>query len=293
DGDVYDPHDGISDLAHGTVRFVGLAQDRIAEDVLRLLRFFRFFGLYGRRAADPDALAACRAQAEKLKGLSGERVRDELFKILAVPEPGDVAVMMRGVGVFDHILPEAGGVGRLRMLGWLETRAIRIEAVKPDPLRRLAALLDTDAEGAAAAAARLRLSNRETLHLVTLVAPPVAVSPDLDGPALRKALHRLGPDTVRDLALLVWAGELAVTPRLPAARTEGWIGLIEACDRWRGAVFPLQGTDALDLGIPEGPRVGQLLDGVEAWWEEGDYAADREACLEKLKALAAEDAGGD
>ncbi len=287
-GDVYDPHDGISDLAHGRIRFVGMAQERIEEDALRLLRFFRFFGLFGRPPPNADATAACRAMAGRLTELSGERVRDELLKILLVPDPGELAVLMRGLGIFDPILPEAGDMGRLRMIAWLETRAIKIDSVSPDAFRRLAALLDTDAEGAQAVAGRLRLSNAETLRLVTLAQPPVDLSPGLDEKAFRRALHRLGPDPVRDLALLAWSGELAATPRLPSERTQGWIELLEACDEWQGAVFPLQGQDALDLGVAEGPAVGGLMARVEDWWEEGDYQAGREACVEKLKALVAE-----
>ena len=288
-GDVYDPHDGISDLAHGRIRFVGLAQERIEEDGLRLLRFFRFFGLFGRPPPNADATAACRAMAGRLKDLSGERVRDELLKILLVPDPGELAVLMRGLGVFDPILPEVEDVGRLRTIAWLETRAIKIDSIAPDGLRRLAALLDTDAEGAQAVAGRLRLSNQQTLRLVTLAQPPVDLSPGLDEKAFRRALHRLGPDIVRDLALLAWSGELAVTPRLPSERTRGWVGLLEACNEWRGAVFPIQGQDALDLGLPEGPRIGGLMATVEDWWEEGGYQAGREACLEKLKELVEED----
>ncbi len=285
DGDVYDPHDGISDLAHGTIRFVGRADERVTEDVLRLLRFFRFYGLYGRPPPDPSALAACRTHADKLPALSGERVRDELFKILLVPEPADIAVLMRGQGIFDHILPEAGDAGRLRMIGWLETRALKMKTVTPDSLRRLAALMDTDAEGAGTVAARLRLSNRQTLRLVSLAMPPVEIDPDMDAAALRRALHRLGPGTVRDLTLLAWAGELAITPRLPAERTQGWIDLLEAGDGWQGVTFPLAGDDVVGLGVAEGPRVGELLAAVEDWWERGDYGAGHGQCLDKLKAL--------
>ena len=287
DGDVYDHHDGISDLAHGNIRFVGRADERIAEDVLRLLRFFRFYGLYGRPPPDPDALAACRIHADKLPGLSGERVRDELFKILLVPDPADVALLMRGHGVFDHILPEAGDIGRLRMLSCLETRAIKMETVTPVALRRLAALVTTDAEGAGTVAERLRLSNRQTLHLAGLATPPVEMAPDMGNAAGRRALHRLGPATVRDLTLLAWAGELAITPKLAVERTQGWIGLLEACDDWQGVVFPLAGDDVVGLGVAEGPRIGALLAAVEDWWEQGDYAADHGQCLEKLKALLA------
>ena len=285
DGDIYDPYDGISDLAHGLVRFVGLADERITEDVLRLLRFFRFFGYYGRPPANTDALAACRTHAAKLPGLSGERVRNEMFKILLAPEPADLAVLMRGVGVFDHILPEAGDSGRLRMTGWLETRAIRMASVTPDPLRRLAALIATDAEGAQTLAQRWRLSNRETLRLVTLAAPPVDPDPDMDPADLKRALHQLGAETVRDLTLLAWAGELAITPRLAKKRTDGWIATLEACNDFSDVTFPLNGDDLAALGIGQGPRVGDLLGKVEDWWEQGGYDADRNACLERLKIL--------
>ena len=285
DGDVYDPHDGISDLAYGNIRFIGLAADRMEEDVLRLLRFFRFYGLFGQPPPDADAMAACRNHADKLPGLSGERIRDEMFKILLVPEPADIAVLMRGLGIFDHILPEAGDVGSLRMIGWLETRAIKIDSVVPDPLRRLAALLDTDAEGAAAVAGRLKLSNRQAWRLSALAAPPADIGPDADAPSVNRTLRRLGPDTVRDLTLLAWAGELSITPRRPAGRTQAWIGLLDTCDGWQGVVLPIGGEDVIALGVAEGPRVGELLARVEDWWEDGDYAAGRDDCLEKMKSL--------
>ena len=294
-GDVYDPHDGIADLAYGRIRFVGRGDDRIEEDVLRLLRFFRFYGLFGRPPPDADATAACRVMADRLPDLSGERVRDELLKILMVPDPAETVVLMRGLGIFDHILPEAGNVGRLRMVTWLETRAIKIDSVAPEPLRRLAALLDTDADGTSAVAGRLRLSNQQTEHLMTLVAPPSDIGGDIGGEkgerSFHRALRRLGSDRVRDLTLLAWAGELAETPRLPTERTEGWIGLLEACDGWQGAVFPVHGQDAFDLGVAEGPAVGELLRQAEDWWEDGDYQAGREECLEKLKELVEEDGG--
>lgn len=286
DGDVYDPLGGLDDLGQGRVRFVGVPKERIEEDLLRLLRFFRFQAAYGRPPADQEALAACRIMAPRLCELSGERVRDEMFRILLAPDPADSAVLMRGIGAFDAILPEAGDVGRLRMLTWLEGTALKMETVAPDALRRLAALLDPGCGGAGAEAVarRLRLSNREADRLATAAAP-VQVSPDGDAPGLRRTLRRLGAETVRDLSLLAWAGELAVTPRLPAARTGAWRHILETADAWRPLAFPLRGRDVTALGVAPGPAVGRLLAAVEAWWEEGDYGPGREACLEKLKSL--------
>ncbi len=288
-GDIYDPMGGLDDLGRGRVRFVGDAEKRIEEDVLRLLRFFRMYAVYGRPPPDTEALAACRALAPKLSGLSGERVREEMLRILMAPAAADTVVLMQGEGVLEHVLPEAGNVGRLRMLTWLETGAIKVDSVTPDPLRRLAGLLDVDAAKAQSVAARLRLSNQETDRLVSMAAAPYQVTPEMDERSRRRALHRAGADVVRDLVLLAWAGELAATPRRRAERTRAWLDTLAAADAWTPVEFPLKGRDVTALGVPAGPRVGALLGAVEAWWEDGDYRADRKACLGKLGSLV----GGD
>ena len=291
EGDIFDPFGkGLGDLGNERVRFVGNARDRVEEDLLRLLRYFRFHATYGRPPPDTDALAACRALAHRLPELSGERVRDELFLILLAPAPADIALLMRGERVLDHVLPEAGDVGRLRAMAWLDSRAIKMETVLPDALRRLGSLLDTDAAGAEAVAERLRLSKAQKERLTTLAVAPLDVTAGMSDYQLRRALYRLGPDTVRDLALLYWARSLAVAPRQPRRKNEAWQGILETAAAWTPLRFPLKGQDALDLGVAAGPRVGALLEAVEEWWEEGDYRADHAACLEKLGALI--DGGG-
>jgi len=286
DGDIYDPFGGLEDLAYGRVRFVGNARARIDEDVLRLLRYFRFYSHYGKPPPDADALAACRALAHRLGELSGERVRSEMFRILSPPNPAGVIVLMRGERVLENILPEAGDVGRLRILNWLETRAMRLENVVADPLRRLAGLLATTADGARNVARRLRLSRLQTERLVTLACPDAVIEPGVGDTALRRALQTRGAGIVRDLALLNWAAELAIDPRQPSERNQAWQALLESAGRWRPLGFPLKGRDVLALGVAPGKRVGQLLAAAAAWWEDGDYRADREACLARLKAIA-------
>lgn len=285
-GDVYDPFDGLGDLAHGRIRFVGRARDRIEEDVLRLLRFFRFYATYGRPPANQDALAACRALAPRLSELSGERLRSEMLQILTAPEPAAIIVLMRGERVLEHVLPEATEIGRLRAVHWLATRAIKIDSVTPDAIRALAALIGDHPRAAEAVAERFRLSRREKGRLVAL-AEPAGLVPDMDAAARDRALRRLGPDLFRDHVLLLWAGEVAEQSRLAPERTQGWIDLIAAADAWQAKVLPIKGRDVTALGVQAGPRVGRLLEAVEAWWEAGGYTADREACLAKLKELVA------
>jgi poly(A) polymerase len=285
-GDVYDYFGGLEDLGHGRVRFVGDPRERIAEDVLRLLRFFRFYAHYGRPPPDPDALAACKDWAGKVQTLSGERVRAELFRILMASDPADVFQLMRDWDVLQHVLPEADGVDRLRTLSWLDSRALRLDSVAPDPVRRLAALLDTDtnAIGIDRIAERLKLSNRQRKRLAAMVGGErQPVTPDADDIATKRALYHLGTETTRDLALLAWASELVSTPRPPRGRNEGWTELLQAIDRLAPPVFPLRGRDALSLGLAAGPRLGEVLRDVERWWEEGGFAADREACLARLR----------
>jgi len=284
DGAVYDYNEGITDLAHGRVRFIGRADDRIREDYLRILRFFRFYGAFGRPPIDRPALDACRAHAAELKRLSAERVHKEFFKILLTPDPAEVAIQMRGVGVLQEILPEAGDIAPLRMVNWLETRAVNITGVAPDPLRHLAALLDpADMERAVTSVAdRLRLSNAERSRLTDLAAPTITVDADLDAEDVTRALRRIGPDRTRDLALLAWAGDLTRSARLPRPRTDAYIAILEQCANWIPPEFPLTGADVIALGVESGPAVGQLLERVEDWWENGGYRASRQQCLDRL-----------
>ncbi len=290
-GDIYDPFNGIDDLAQGQVRFVGLAKERIEEDLLRVLRFFRFYASYGRPPADIDALAACRAAAPRLGELSGDRVRKELFRILLAPNPADTIVLMRGEKVLDTVLPEAGDVGRLRIMGWLETNAMRMDSVRPDALRRLAALLDTRVEDTIEVARRLNLSNSDARRLAAIARPSFTVGLELDGPGRRRLLQHQDAKTVRDVALLTWAAARSIEPSRAAGQTEGWQMLLREAEDWTPHELPIDGDDVLALGIAPGPRIGELLDAVTEWWEDGDFAADRDACLAVLGQRAGIDRG--
>ncbi|MFO1119658.1 MAG: CCA tRNA nucleotidyltransferase [Rhodospirillales bacterium] len=286
-GDVYDYFEGLEDLGRGRVRFVGDASARIGEDVLRLLRYFRFYAHYGRPPPDAAALAACRAWADKLQTLSGERVRVEIFRTLMATDPADVFELMQDNGVLPHVLPEAGGVGRLKMLSWIDSRAVHLDTVAPDPIRRLAALLATDVAGAEQVTERLRLSNRQRDRLRAIFAIGRPVGPDQPAMVTARALQHLGAETVRDLALLSWAGELDATTRLPRGRNPEWVAFLAGIDAWRPAVFPLRGRDAIALGVSPGPRIGGLLRQVEEWWEEEGYRPDHAACVLRLRTLLA------
>ena len=283
DGTLYDPFGGLEDLRQGRIRFVGDARTRIREDVLRLLRFFRFFAHYGKPPPDAEALAACRELAPLLPTLSGERVAAETLKLLAAPEPASVVALMIEAGIVAHFLPEADGVAPLRAL-------VTLEGLGPgtDALRRLAALLDPrqGSEGADALALRLRFSNAERERLVALAAPAEVPQPEMSEKVQRLLLYRLGAARFRDLALLAWAHEIARSGPSPRRATEAWREHLAAAASWTPRRLPVKGRDALRLGVPAGPKVGRLIAALEAWWIEEDFRPTREACLAKLKELA-------
>jgi poly(A) polymerase len=284
-GDIYDPFDGMFDLAAGRIRFVGRAAERIQEDALRLLRFFRFYATFGRPPPDPEALSACRGLAPLVDALSGERVRAELFRILLAPDPASTISLMQGEQVLERVLPEAGDIGRLRVEAWLTTTALKLDSLEPDALRRLAALVRADHAGALRIAARLKFSNAERVRFAVLTQSPIALGPEMNARSRRRAFHELGADVARDLALLAWAEEIAKNPHLPPGRNDAWTALVKDAGAWTPVAFPLKGRDALALGIPAGERMGVLLQTVERWWIDGDFRAGREACLVKLKEL--------
>ncbi|MEG3619421.1 CCA tRNA nucleotidyltransferase [Magnetovibrio sp. PR-2] len=284
DGNVYDPYDGLDDLGKGQVQFVGEPEQRIEEDVLRLLRFFRFNAEYGKPPINGKALRACRKLAHRLPELSGERVRGELFRILTAPHPADTITLMRGEKVIEHILPEAGDVGRLRMLQWLLERAVRFDGVEIDPVRRLAALLDPGLSPAEveAVAVRLKFSNREKKHLLAMTAPGPTIFETMSESQLRQAHMDVGSDSVVDRGLLAWAAELALVSHLPRDRTERWRSLIETAITTQIPPFPLRGQDVIDLGGLHGPEIGQALNTVKDWWRSQDFRPNREDCLDRL-----------
>ncbi|MDA0998439.1 MAG: CCA tRNA nucleotidyltransferase [Proteobacteria bacterium] len=286
DGDVFDYYEGISDLARGHIRFVGRAQERVAEDYLRILRFFRFYGHYGRPPEDTDGFAACRAAAEKLKTLSGERIRDELLKILLAPDPADVIILMKGAGVLEAILPEATKIGRLRSAAWLVSRGIVVDGATPDPLRCLAAVLGPDAN-APAIAKRLRLSNHETSRLAGMCAETPVMTAETTAEEIKVLVHKHDGEMIRDRAILAWADRLADVAKLPGKETAARLTQVETAAEWSPPPFPLGGEDAKRLGVPAGPKIGRLLRAVEDWWSADGFRAERPQCLEILSKLTA------
>lgn len=269
DGRIHDYFGGVEDALAGRVRFVGDPAQRMDEDVLRLLRLFRFHAHYGRTPIEPATLEAVRRFVPRIAGLSGERIRAELLKLLSAPDPATAWRVMAGLGVAEAVLGEPGDADRLESLSKIEPR--------PDPLLRLAALV-TRADSAAALAQRLRLSNAERDRLLAAVRPIEGLAPEVTESHLVRTIYRHGRVCVVDRLLIAAAGE-------PEERR--WPALAETARGVGVPAFPLQGRDIVGLGVPPGPKVGRLLAAVERWWLDGGLAAGREACLAEARRLVA------
>ncbi|HVR69046.1 MAG TPA: CCA tRNA nucleotidyltransferase [Verrucomicrobiae bacterium] len=286
DGTLFDAFDGIKDLREKRVRFVGEAEARIREDVLRLLRYFRFYAHYGTPPPDPAALKACRDLAHLLPTLSGERVCQETLKLLRAREPASVFRLMGDQEILPQFLPEATQIDRLAALVAIEG-IVSTPLVEPgDAIRRLAALLGDGIETAAAVASRLRFSNSDRERLRSIVSQNEGgIDPDLNPVARRRLIYRLGTDCFIDRALLAWAGIIAQGGPQEHRVTESWIELIRFAREWTVPVFPLKGRDVIDAGMTGGPEIGEVMEQIHAWWVAGDFAADRTVCLDKLRAI--------
>ncbi|AZI34625.1 putative tRNA nucleotidyltransferase [Caenibius tardaugens NBRC 16725] len=249
--DIFDYHDGLADLAARRVRFIGDAQERIREDHLRILRYFRFQARFGAEL-DPQAEQACTELAETLKGLSRERVAMELLNLLALPDPSSTVARMFALGILPVILPEthAPQIAALQRLIAAERNA----GIAPDPLRRLAALIPAAEPIADSVAARLRLSGKQRKRLASIAERK---PDDTDHP--RMLAYREGMEAAVDRLLI--AGH-------PITALHGW-SIPE---------LPIKGRDVVAAGVTAGPLVARTLRTVEnRWLAEGFPDANRVA----------------
>ena len=257
-GTVHDFVDGWPDVQRRRVIFVGDPEQRIAEDYLRILRFFRFHARYGHGAPDAAGLAACTRLKAGLDGLSAERIRQEMFKLMSAPGAVDTLKLMAGQGILSQLLPYTEDWRVLQRLG-------------ADPLLRLAVL----AQDPRSMPERWRLSNHEAKRLEALASllPP---SPALRPTEQRAILYHMGPEAWRDLVQVAWA-------RSDAASDDAeWKTLLELPERWSFPVLPVSGRDLLAAGMSPGPEIGVMLSKLEDWWVASDFQPSRDELLKRL-----------
>ena len=237
-GEIFDFFGGLEDLKARRVRFIGNPLQRIAEDHLRILRFFRFHARFGEGEMDAAALEACTARANDLMALSRERIADETVKTLIIPDPVATVSLMVERGIFAPVMPEITDASRLVALVIDEASA----SIAPDPIRRLASLLPQDPDIADDVAVRLRFSKKARKRLAAAAEPNLAANP-------RALAYWAGTETAIDRLLL--AGD----PTAAAAIAD-----------WPRPRLPISGGRLIKLGLTEGPAVATALKAIERAW---------------------------
>ena len=241
-GELFDYFSGLTDLEQRHIRFIGDPFQRIAEDHLRILRFFRFHARFGSGDPDAAALEACTARAKDLMALSRERIADELLKLLGMADPCPTVAVMLDRAILRPVLPEIAAE-RIADLAAL-IAAEREAGIEPDSLRRLTALLPRQSDTAQDVAARLRLSNKARKRIGCSADPNIAGDPNA-------LAYRVGVQCAVDRLLL--AGR-----PLEAAAIAGW----------HPPRLPIGGGALIKRGLPEGPIVAQTLRRIEDRWVE-------------------------
>ncbi|TFU06445.1 CCA tRNA nucleotidyltransferase [Polymorphobacter arshaanensis] len=248
-GEIDDYFGGMADLEARRVRFIGAPLERIAEDHLRILRFFRFHARFGIGAPDADGMAACTARANDLMALSRERIRDEVSKLLVVTDPTPTVALMVGAGILRPVLPEILPDGAARLAA--------LVAVEPEPnwVRRLAALLPVDTALLTEIAYRLRLSNDERRRLV-------ATATRFDAAEMWRFAWHDGAASAIDRLLL----DAAIHPENVAHAA--------TLANWQRPKMPATGRDLIARGVTVGPDVSRRLELFETAWIDAGFPLD-------------------
>ena len=263
-GALHDPTGGgLDDAADGRVVFIGDADERLREDYLRILRFFRFNAWYGAEI-DAAGLAACARQKEGLGRIAAERIWKELKKLLAAPDPTVSVAAMRTSGVLDHILPETREEIDLQGLIDLEQQVDE----RPDPLRRLMRMVSRRPDTAVILARQLKWSNDEQGRFAAWGSASLDPTMFADTAATRRAIYQTGQATVIDWALSEGHDDI--------------VRMVKAADPLPH--FPLRGQDLVAAGLKPGPHIGAWLSDLENWWIESDFKASRIDVLEEFEA---------
>lgn len=266
DGTVHDYFGGIADLRRGKIRFIGDPKTRIGEDALRILRFFRFHAWYGRGALDRIGYAACEANLALLDILSAERIRDEIFKLLASPNPVPVVMAMGRIGIFHRLFAVKDiDFGSLRTLVRVET-----SLEETDFLRRLAALFPMETQHLSSLGRHLKLSNRDLARLINMKEGRLTLP--LTKSKLRKAIYFIGGASLKDqLILKARPNEIKALKR-----TLKTLNSVKLPD------FPVSGEDLKACGLIPGPKMGDTLDYLEKKWVASDFSLTKRKLLSML-----------
>ena len=274
-GNLIDPTDGKKDLENRVVRFIGKPDERIKEDYLRILRYFRFLALFGDISPDAEVMKTISANLDKLSVVSKERQWNELKSILTLTAPNNAIYAMSEIGLLDDYF---NGIG----INDAFVNLIEIESkisFSIDPILRLSTLIENSLDKANTIIKKLPLSKSESTDLLKLCTLNKKVVSYMSMKEVRYLLYLLGRDGFQKQILVTWAKDANNKNEV------NWRSLYEVAQSWEKPSFALTAKDVINMGISQGPMVGDILKEVEDWWAENDFIDDKFSLIERLKAI--------
>lgn len=272
-GNVFDYYNGVSDLEKGIIRFIGSANQRIKEDYLRILRFFRFYSIFGKAPIDRKALEACRENKDGLRQLSMERIRDELFKLFMTPKVAETLQIMYDNEILSYLFPDTHYLEELDFL----VNTIDVKELPNAPLRRLFILYNPDETLADNLATRLRMSNKQRDDFVSWARYHPFFDELLEEKPLRRLVYLYGNDFCRDKLILLSALNRRVLPDI----RERLAHIAEM----KRPEFTVKGRDVINAGIKDNRKIGEVLNELEQIWIDSDFCLTHEELLQYLPEL--------
>ena len=272
-GNVFDYYNGIEDLEKGCVRFIGSADRRIKEDYIRILRYFRFYSLFGVGEPDVKALDACRKNCENLKKVPMERIRDELFKIIKTPNAPKIYKLMQENNILSHIMPDATFIDDLIFLN----KILGSRQVDNIALIKFFVLYRPDEALAENLAVRLKISRREKQLFTSLAAKNLSLSDMLDSKKQIKIIYNQDKSFYQASLLTAVAHEQKV-PK------DFW-SFYDKTSSLQEPVFPLSGKELIGMGLADQNNVGRILKGLEQIWIDSDFDLTKEQLLVQVDNL--------
>ena len=274
-GNLIDPKDGKTDLENRVVRFIGNPDERIKEDYLRILRYFRFLALFGDISPDAEVMKTIKANLDKLSVVSKERQWNELKSILTLTAPNNAISAMSEIGLLDDYF---NGIG----INDAFVNLIEIESkisFSIDPILRLSTLIENSLDKANTIIKKLPLSKSDSTDLLKLSTLNKKIVSYMSMKEVRYLLYLLGRDGFQKQILVNWAKDTNNKNEV------NWRSLYEVAQSWEKPSFALTAKDVINMGISQGPMVGDILKEVEDWWAENDFIDDKFSLIERLKAI--------
>ena len=274
-GNLIDPKDGKTDLENRVVRFIGNPDERIKEDYLRILRYFRFLALFGDISPDAEVMKTISANLDKLSVVSKERQWNELKSILSLSAPNNSISAMSEIGLLDDYFDGTSINDAFVNLIEIESRI----SLSIDPILRLSTLIENSLDKANTIIKKLPLSKSDSTDLLKLSTLNKKIVSYMSMKEVRYLLYLLGRDGFQKQILVNWAKDTNNKNEV------NWRSLYEVAQSWEKPSFALTAKDVINMGISQGPMVGDILKEVEDWWAENDFIDDKFSLIERLKAI--------